>query len=251
MRVKLTLVNSRGAKTILPPNYSRFVQGLIYQFMEKNISEIIHGTGFTDPTTKRSFKMFTFSRLIPSKGARLKDGQLILNGHLKLVIASPVSELLTSLATKILMAQKVQILDQTLIVKKVELEEQVRCEDKALVKTISPITVYSTLLSPEGRKKTYYYSPFEDEFNRLVIENLTKKYRAFTGKNLKPEGYVKPYKVSKKDLKIVTYKGTVIKGWDGVYELSLPPELFVMAMDAGLGAKNSQGFGCVELIKCQ
>lgn len=96
--------------------------------------------------------MFTFSRLIPSKGARLKDGQLILNGYLKLVIASPVSELMTSLATKILMAQKVQILDQTLIVKKVELEEQVRCEDKALVKTISPITVYSTLLSPEGRK---------------------------------------------------------------------------------------------------
>ncbi|MGB9793083.1 MAG: CRISPR-associated endoribonuclease Cas6 [Thermacetogeniaceae bacterium] len=32
-----------------------------------------------------------------------------------------------------------------------------------------------------------------------------------------------------------------------MYELCLPKELFKMAFEAGLGAKNSLGFGCIDL----
>jgi len=45
----------------------------------------------------------------------------------------------------------------------------------------------------------------------------------------------------------VKYKGTVIKGWMGIYRLKGAVSLLKMALDAGLGAKNSQGFGCVEI----
>ncbi|HEX30478.1 TPA: CRISPR-associated endoribonuclease Cas6, partial [Candidatus Poribacteria bacterium] len=47
----------------------------------------------------------------------------------------------------------------------------------------------------------------------------------------------------------VMYRDTVIKGWTGVYELDLPEPFFHLAYDAGLGAKNSQGFGMVEIIE--
>jgi len=61
------------------------------------------------------------------------------------------------------------------------------------------------------------------------------------------EGHIRPFKVSSRDEHVVKFKGTVIKGWTGVYELDLPLELWEMAYHAGLGAKNSQGFGCIGL----
>lgn len=248
MRIKLTLFNPRGDTTKIPPNYLESVQALIYQLMERNISEIIHDSGFTDPKTKRKFKLFTFSRLIPTKGSRLENGLLNLRGDIKLVIASPISDVMMSLATKVLLLDSIRIFDKNLIVKKVEIEETNFSNGKALVKTLSPITAYSTLLTATGKKKTYYYSPFEEEFSNLLIQNLVKKYRALTGKDVNCEGYIKPRQITKKDMKIVMYKGTVVKAWDGIFEVCLPPNLFKIAMEAGLGSKNSQGFGCLELL---
>jgi CRISPR-associated endoribonuclease Cas6 len=34
-----------------------------------------------------------------------------------------------------------------------------------------------------------------------------------------------------------------------VFELNLPQELFNMAFETGIGAKNSLGFGCIEVWK--
>ena len=51
-----------------------------------------------------------------------------------------------------------------------------------------------------------------------------------------------------KDFKITRYKDTIIKGWLGEYYLNGDPELLRVALDAGLGAKNSQGYGCCELV---
>jgi CRISPR-associated endoribonuclease Cas6 len=47
---------------------------------------------------------------------------------------------------------------------------------------------------------------------------------------------------------VLNFKGTVIKGWTGLYEVKLPEPYFRLAYDAGLGAKNAQGFGCVGVV---
>jgi CRISPR-associated endoribonuclease Cas6 len=41
----------------------------------------------------------------------------------------------------------------------------------------------------------------------------------------------------------------VIKGWTGLYEVKLPEPYFRLAYDAGLGSKNAQGFGMVEVLR--
>jgi CRISPR/Cas system endoribonuclease Cas6 (RAMP superfamily) len=46
----------------------------------------------------------------------------------------------------------------------------------------SPITAYSTLLTPDDKKKTYYYHPREHEFTDMVQNNLKKK--AYFNSNL-------------------------------------------------------------------
>lgn len=43
------------------------------------------------------------------------------------------------------------------------------------------------------------------------------------------------------------YKDTIIKGWVGAYFLAGDPDLLKLALTAGVGAKNSQGFGCCVL----
>lgn len=120
------------------------------------------------------------------------------------------------------------------------------------IKTLSPITVYSTLLSSNGRKKTYYYSPFENEFSSIIKNNLIKKVALInststlieTDENIKFS--FKPIRVSKRNEHIINFKGTVIKAWSGIYELDAPQEFLLTAFDTGLGAKNSQGFGMIE-----
>ncbi|MEN2985444.1 MAG: CRISPR-associated endoribonuclease Cas6, partial [Thermodesulfovibrionaceae bacterium] len=208
----------------------------------------IHNQGFIDPNTKRNFKLFTFSRLIPLDKAKVKDGKITFYGSVSLIVASPISEFIQSFATNLIKAGYINLLDQTLILDSVTVEGLPEYREKILVKTLSPITVYSTLITADGRRKTYYYSPFEEDFEKLVIENLSKKLRALTGKTLL-EGSIRPYRVNSKNQRIVLYKNTVIKGWDGIFELRLPEELFQLAFDAGLGGKNSQGFGCVEAWK--
>jgi CRISPR-associated endoribonuclease Cas6 len=121
------------------------------------------------------------------------------------------------------------------------------------VKTLSPITAYSTLETPDGRKKTYYYAPQEEDWSRSLVANVGRKARALewaADVESDLEGaWVRPYKVKSADQKILNFKGTVIKGWTGLYEVNLPEPYFRLAYDAGLGAKNAAGFGMVEVIK--
>ncbi len=63
------------------------------------------------------------------------------------------------------------------------------------------------------------------------------------------EAWVRPYKVRSADQKILKFKGTVIKGWTGLYEVKLPKPYFRLAYDAGLGSKNAQGLGMVRVLE--
>ena len=117
------------------------------------------------------------------------------------------------------------------------------------MRMLSPLTVYSTLPTSAGRKFTQYYSPFEERFSALTGANLAKKHMLVHGCPPVTERFeIRPIRVSDKDFKITRYRGTVVKGWLGEYALKGDPPLLQLALDAGLGAKNSQGYGCCEPI---
>jgi len=115
---------------------------------------------------------------------------------------------------------------------------------------LSPLVTYSTLPTAGGGAYTYYYSPFEPRFEELIGANLAKKHLLVHGRPADTDGFaIRPGKVEDRDLKVTYYKETVIKGWMGEYELSGDPELLQLALDAGLGSKNSQGYGCCVPVK--
>jgi len=61
-------------------------------------------------------------------------------------------------------------------------------------------------------------------------------------------GSIKIQMLNNPKLHILEYKGGIIKGYSGMMELSGPPQLLQVAIDAGLGSKNSQGCGCLEVM---
>jgi len=54
--------------------------------------------------------------------------------------------------------------------------------------------------------------------------------------------------ISNVNLNIVYYKDFLIKGYSGKYKIRGDKRLLELALDAGVGSKNSQGFGCIEQI---
>lgn len=248
MRIKINFCKENSDLTVLPCHYNQLIQGFIYKYLDSWIGDMLHNEGLVDPETERKFKMFTFSRIIPEERFSIKDGKIRIYGNMNLTVTSPLGEFIESFAVNMIRSQEFILAGQRFIVNSVSVEGLPEYSEKIIVETLSPITVYSTLSAPDGKKKTYYYSPFEEDFGHLVINNLSKKLRALSGEDIK-EGSIKPVRVSSKNQRIVIYKGTVIKGWDGIYELKLPKPLFDLAFDTGLGSKNSQGFGCIEVWK--
>jgi len=258
-RLEVVLTPVQGDPEI-SMDYREQVLGLLYNLFEKKQGDFLHDTGYVDPVSGRRFKLFTFSKFFPVKEKseddiwieyREEKRAFIFHGcrKLRLVISSVIDEVVFSLVSGFLKKGRVVLGGHEFIVDSVNVKKLPEYRKKIRVKTLSPITVYSTLYTPDGReRKTYYYSPFERKFEELVIENLNKKWRAFSGeKDASFSGRVKVVEVKpQKGEKIITFKGTVIKAWEGVFELELPETLFKMAFGAGIGSKNSLGFGCIE-----
>jgi CRISPR-associated endoribonuclease Cas6 len=237
--------NSSGPDdALIPIQYNHLVQASIYSSLNRDMAEFLHDRGF--PVDGRTFRLFTFSRL---SGPYRRDGpNLRFLGQISLQISSPVHAVIEELASTWLRLGSVQIGEARLAVDAVELKPTPEVESSVDVRTLSPVTVYETLHAADGRAKTYYYAPTEREFGLLCGVNAQRKLRALTGRaddvaplTVAPAGW-RPHRQV-----ILDYKGTVIKAWHGAFRLTGPSELIQLVLDAGLGSKNAQGFGMVEI----
>lgn len=249
MRLKVT-TSPNSLKMALPVHYNSLVQGLLYNNLDELLAQWLHEKGHTYEL--RRFKLFTFSRLFGRN--RVGNGKITFDGPVHFYVSSVDSEVLGSLAEHLLGKPAVHLNGVDCRVKEISVEPapQISFGQPILIKTLSPITTYSTLSTPDGHRKTYYYSPHEDEWSDHIVSNLKRKAKALewaadVEEDLK-DSWVRPRRVRVQDQKILKFKGTVIKGWTGLYEVNLPEPYFRLAYDAGLGAKNSQGFGMVGVV---
>jgi CRISPR-associated endoribonuclease Cas6 len=243
--VQLTIFFSAPEPVAVPVQYGHLLQGLIYSHMNNPVlRSYLHEQGFS--YEKRRFKLFTFSRLLGREVHYDRPaGRLVLTPPLRLVICSPIPFVLQEIGTGFLRKGQVRLGDARLEVKEFATAAPRVRKNRLKVRMLSPLVVYSTLSDENGKKFTYYYSPFEPRFPVLVAGNLAKKHLLVYGRSARTEEFsIRPLRVEHKDMKITRYKETVVKGWMGEYEIRADPGLLQVALDAGLGAKNSQGYGC-------
>lgn len=244
MRLVLELHSENGLT--VPIHYNYIIQGFIYNSISPKLADILHNKGFT--VGKRKFKLFTFSRILGRYNLDNRKGRITFNSPFKLIISSAMGEFIEEIGEELLLSETVRIGSQNVSLNSVEVSGDTIDRDSIKIKMLSPMTMYSTLRDMEGNKKTYYYSPFESDFSDKISDNARKKYKAYYDKEPEGEIRIEPLKVNTSNQKIIMYKGTVIKGWMGIYQLSGDRELMNLVYDTGLGGKNSQGFGCFEIV---
>lgn len=230
----------------IPINYNYLVQSAIYSSLDNELAGRLHDEGRM--VGKRKLKLFAFSRLLGRYELDRERKTISFPDGFKLVVSSPDHRFLESLARNLLHAGMLRLGSSTFELQGIETLDYKVGGDHVKIKTISPVVIYSTLLKPEGGKYTCYYQPGEREFTNLLAGNLRKKYEAYYNQKA-PEGEILIKPVSRPRLHVTSYKNTVIKGYSCSLIIYGPGELLKIGVDAGLGAKCSQGYGCVKVIE--
>lgn len=228
----------------MPIHYNHIVQAAIYHSIDVKLAAFLHEKGFQDG--KRAFKMFAFSLLRGPYTIDKYNHSIKFTGEIQLTLSSPVDEFCQSLVNTLLTRGHIRLGEGEVIVEKVFAQKLPVEKEAVSILTLSPVVLYSTLLRPDGRKYTCYFQAGDPDYQKLLNSNLQNKYRAFYGTE-PPTGEIQVKPLGRQRMNIVNYKGTVIKGYSGKLLLNGPVPLLQLAVDAGLGGKNSQGFGCVSL----
>lgn len=231
---------------VLPIDYNHILQSVIYHSIGKKLAEFLHNKGFLG--NGRVFKLFCFSRLNGNFTMNREQGTITYAKNVSFTIASPLKFFLEELANGILLNPVVRLGSNLVTVECVDGSKFIVKEPSIVVKTLSPVTIYSTFYRVDGRKYTAYFAPQEADYDTLIMENLRKKYQACYGKDI-PAPFLTIREKGTGKMDVVRYKNIIIKGYSGILELQGSIELLQMAIDSGLGSKNSQGFGCIDICK--
>jgi len=254
MRLRIKFTGDAESIT-LPFHHNEILHGIVYHYLNKPFAVRMHSKGIIDPESNRGLKLFTFSRLISGRKPEIDKEKNAIKFYFPItwIIASPIYEFIVSLYNTLNKKRSINLHasslpeKQNLYLLNLWLEEPPPYNQPVLIETLSPITVYKTS-EKDGKTFTHYFKPSDAEFNDLILLNLLRKYRALTGTKLTLDqrSFIKPVRISCRE-NIIYFKDIVIKGWSGVFELSLPEKLFPLAFSCGLGAKNSLGFGCIGI----
>ncbi|WP_054740975.1 CRISPR-associated endoribonuclease Cas6 [Cellulosilyticum ruminicola] len=254
--MKLYLTFGSQEKISLPTHYNHIIQAAILNWIEDEAyQKFIHDIGYV--YEGRNFKLFTFSKLIGEYTLTANKKEMIFESKVKIVISSSQVKFIECIEKGLRNPSKVWRLGHNEVrIISISKEEEPLVGEEIVVRSLSPIVAYNTVLEEE-KKKTKYYGPEDMEFERILRQNLIKKYNSIVEMNpslkvveFKEDDFritvVKPKMLSKA---IVYYKGFVIVGFNGKFKLQGHPILLQLALEAGLGGKNAQGFGCMQYIK--
>ncbi len=253
MRFKLHL-NIDKSKTgdMLPASYQYELSSFIYRTIARGDREFatwLHSNGFR--LEGRNFKLFTFSQLeIPRwkiEGDRLR----ILSDDLALTLSFLPERSTEEFIKGVFSEQAFTLGDKrskiSLIVRNIESLASPQYQEAMEFQTLSPLC----LSRKNDNGRIDYLSPAHEAAGEIILNNLLRKYEAF---------YNKPYTgdtdfafelLSEPRSKLITIKAntpqqTKIRGFMCRFRLQAPAELMRMAYKAGVGEKNSTGFGMVR-----
>lgn len=243
--MRCTLWLNSSEDICLPVDYNHIVQSWIYHSISEKLAIFLHDHGFM--VGKRAFRLFCFSRL--SGNYTIDHQHIIYHDRVKLVITSPLSFFLEEFVNGITLCPYIRLGRNTINVESIEVGQEEIAKSEILVRTLSPIILYSTMLRGDGRQYTVYFEPGNTDYDELLTHNLCHKYQALMEEaTVVPEGMIHAVPLRGGKMNIVKYKNFIMKGFLGKIKLSGPTELLQLGIDCGIGGKNAQGFGCVTTL---
>lgn len=240
MRIVLTLTSQK--EIILPIASNSLIQGFIYNALrvDPKFSYNLHEKGMV--FSGRNYKLFSFSEI---KGKyRVEDRAIIYTSPISITIRSCEAYFIQLLLSYFTVGKELTLHDNPVSVESVNLSDEMIYSERIRVRTLSPITVYIT----DESGHTRYYSPEDKEFCGGIICNAYRKFTGFFGSDEDFRLEITPC-LDKRFIKRATkFKDTFITAWHGEFELSGSYKTLNFLFNTGLGSKNSQGFGMIEVI---
>lgn len=229
---------------ILPIHYNNILQAFIYNNIDEKLAKFLHDNGYT--SNGRTFKLFTFSRIL--KRGKKDNEKFNFGNKIDIIVSSPLDNFCKSIANSMLQRNDLYMGENNIKTDQIQIINHLVDKDEIRIETLSGIVAYSTLLRPDNSKYTCYFMPRETDFDRIVTENLVKKYNALNNTNLSFDSSIEIIPLDKPRQNISYYKNFIIKGVDGRFLIKGDRRLLQIGIDAGFGSKNSQGFGCVRVL---
>lgn len=235
-------------------NYNYLLQSYIYKSISAALALQLHDEGWQ--YGKRRFKMFTFSQLRAARSERffsVASSSQPQKQHIRLSspcwfsLSSPMEQMLQELAQNLLKDTEARLDSNMLQLTSVALLPSLTLLPNEVnmmsVHTLSPITVYKT----DETHHTTYFSPHDAAFAAYVRENARRKFTAYFGREPDLTGFDMVPMEERDHTVTIDFKGTMIRGYSGRFRLLGTGELLRFLYDAGIGSKNSEGFGMIEL----
>lgn len=256
MRIRVQL-KAQHLPLRLPLNYNYHLTALIYHLLSsssRDYSTFLHDEGYQ--VAGKHFKLFTFSQL-RFRRFRLAPPEIIaLEPQVNWQITSPVQQFIQHLADGLLSLGKLQIAGASLQVERVEALAPPRFSPQMKLTCLSPLVASTGGFMRAGKLMAHYYRYDEPGLSEALRANLLRKHALLHGAwptypdlTLKfDQDYIA--RKGGKVCKLIDFKGTKIKGILAPFTIEGSPELIALGYEAGLGEKNSMGFGMVQVSDC-
>lgn len=234
--MQLHLTFSLDEPLCIPLSYNYQLQSSIYsKLAEIDLSDFWHNEGFG---YTQNFKMFTFS---PLKGSyRIIDKKICFENKISFEVRSPIFEFCDELQRSFEHNPSIKLFNTRLNIVDACLTNRHLNEGHAVFSAVSPVIVHSVM--PDG--KTQFYFPCDDCFIDRLVNNYKNKFESvYEGEA--PQISIKILNDGKKT--VTNYKGIWLTG--NKCELDIKGNWFALEFlyNSGLGEKNSQGFGFVDI----
>ncbi len=243
MRIRLLLETER--ELTIPWDYRTSLTKIVYEILlvsDPEYSHWLHEKGFPQlKQPKRVYRLFVYSDLTPTHWSLTQDG-LLAAPWITWQIGSPdnqfIGKFIQGLEKKDyfleLFGASFKVIDLVRV-------DSAMITSGLVFHTISPIAAQD---NPDRAKHPTYLNPNQQEFVDALERNLIAKWEAF---HRKPwDGGDFGIRVWNPKQKLVPAFNIKVRAWHLHLQMWGADELIRFAYDAGLGIKNSQGFGMIE-----
>ena len=244
MHVTFWLNGTKEKALRLPRANLHLFQSLIYSLLPSGLANFLHEEGY-EAGGKR-LKLFAMSWPMAFTFPTFKGPEIHFPLPVRMTVSTPVEKIASGLAHNISGAKGLHLGKNELVCNRLELTNPRAQGERLTVQTLSPVTCYEGM-TRRGRPYTLYFRPDEREFGPFIDANLKRKFSALFPDRPLPDGNVRVTALNVRE-RVALFKPDTscpIKGWAGSFRLEGPEELLQVALNCGLGAKNSSGWGCV------
>lgn len=228
----------------LPVGKNAVLQGLFYNLLsgDSELSDALHNM---QGNHKPTYKFFCFGNLHGKYSYSEHTGKIIYTDPLQWTVRSAADEIIQTIAAELEKRGNVRLGRFECAVSSFEISMRRFFRNELSFRMDMPMAIYQQTRENEKR---IFLTPEDERFYEIAENNLVKKFKMLYGTESAPPVRLIPLHTGQSDKTVVKYKGGYITAWGGEYMLESSPDMLELAYYSGIGAKNPQGFGTIEII---